>query len=446
MAYRSLAKSYAQRPTRPEAAERLLERMVQEELPPDITIFSDVLTSIAKANERRPAALRRLLKCMLDTRVTVPAEAGPSKNIYVRYLHAYAKAQGGDKAKTVDDVLLQMRGSGMHPDLDTCNAAVMVLAHARPALPADAERIALAFLASGTEDDDEAQDIPRATASTFTLLATAYARSRPSQPQEAEYILTRMEEAGFPRDTATLNAVLSAYSTSRPSRPDDINRILTEMEESTWGENAKPTTASYNALIHAYANTEPSPLPANAEQVLERMETASGLPADVLCYTSVVDAFAKAKDFEGAWRSYQLISEAGLKPGTVAHGAVLNAAKNVAGRTEEGRQAVDVATGLFNRLAPEERNTFLYCAIIGMLGKAGRADEAEVCFEEAASILKPWPSAFVYEAAYHATMASFSKLLAFRWLRESNKKVAFSVETGGRPWMPRKRSTRVYSH
>ncbi len=84
------------------------------------------------------------------------------------------------------------------------------------------------------------------------------------------------------------------------------------------------------------------------------------------------------------------MSTAGLEPGIVAIGAVLNAAKKAASATPEGVAIVQEAWELFSKLEKEERNAFVYSSMIGALGQANMKDEAVELFEEAASHLKPW--------------------------------------------------------
>ena len=81
---------------------------------------------------------------------------------------------------------------------------------------------------------------------------------------------------------------------------------------------------------------------------------------------------------------------AGLEPGIVAIGAVLNAAKNAASTTPQGVAIVQDAWDLFNTVEQEERNAFVYSSMIGALGQANLRDEAVELFEVAARNLKPW--------------------------------------------------------
>ena len=84
------------------------------------------------------------------------------------------------------------------------------------------------------------------------------------------------------------------------------------------------------------------------------------------------------------------MSTAGLEPGIVAIGAVLNAAKNAATPSPEGTEIVQEAWGLFNELPREQRNGFVYSSMIAALGRASMKHEAVELFEEAARHLKPW--------------------------------------------------------
>lgn len=82
--------------------------------------------------------------------------------------------------------------------------------------------------------------------------------------------------------------------------------------------------------------------------------------------------------------------DAGLEPGIVAIGAVLNAAKKSASATSDGVAIVQEAWDLFNTIEKDERNAFVYSSMIGAFGEAKMSTEAVDLFEEAASHLKPW--------------------------------------------------------
>jgi pentatricopeptide repeat protein len=81
---------------------------------------------------------------------------------------------------------------------------------------------------------------------------------------------------------------------------------------------------------------------------------------------------------------------AGLEPGIVAIGAVLNAAKKAASAQQEGVAIVQEAWDLFSTLDMSERNAFVYSSMIAALGQANLREEAVELFEEAAGHLKPW--------------------------------------------------------
>lgn len=105
----------------------------------------------------------------------------------------------------------------------------------------------------------------------------------------------------------------------------------------------------------------------------------------------------------------ETMSTAGLEPGIVAIGAVLNAAKKAASTKPEGVAIVQEAWQLFNTLEKEERNAFVYSSMIGALGQANMKDEAVELFEEAASHLKPWceNASYSYQPARLRTLPTY---------------------------------------
>ena len=252
-----------------------------------------------------------------------------------------------------------------------------------------------------------------------------------------------------------------------------IDRILRAAEAAAHSSDPQlPAldTASYNWLIHGYANASPvyllpsrfhlpgcimllppfswlqaeetrgcvsqnccvyveqAALPTNAAEVLRRIESSPWpeVQPNVVSYTSVIDAYAKSANYSAvrsvafvldsmdcvcqrsvceSWvvinssvhglpsqakQVLETMRAAGLEPGIVAIGAVLNAAKKAATAQPEGIAIVQEAWDLFNTLDMKERNAFVYSSMIAALGQANMRDEAVELFEEAAVHLKPW--------------------------------------------------------
>ena len=421
-AYRLMAKAHARsdedHTPKPDAIDVLVEQVAAEKLA-DVDIFYWAVVTHAKTAKLRAYALRRLLDSMLDSGLE-PADVGvvdPDEEVeegeepreprtggevYGMLLHWLMKANDGHP-QVLRESLDTIVDHGVTPDLTMMNMAIAC--HARPldrkpARPLEAEGLIEKYMSGeggGCTPDAE----------TYELLARAYTRAPADQQLQfgaavGERVLMRMVAAGVPPTTANLNAAIASYALAKPPKIDEVERILNAVEsggkvlppdagEGSEGVLPPPlNTASYNWLIHAYANAYPAPLPTNAAAVIQRMEALPDVEPDVVSYTSIVDAYAKAANFPAAKRTLEEMRAAGLEPGIVAVGAMLNAAKNAASDTEEGQAVVAEARQLFETLPMEERNGFVYSSMLAALGKANMKDDAIAMFEEAASHLKPW--------------------------------------------------------
>ena len=62
------------------------------------------------------------------------------------------------------------------------------------------------------------------------------------------------------------------------------------------------TRKVYHGLIHAYAKTRGKAI--EAEKILREMEQVDGLTPDIVCFTSVINAYAREDKIEECWRVF----------------------------------------------------------------------------------------------------------------------------------------------
>lgn len=62
-----------------------------------------------------------------------------------------------------------------------------------------------------------------------------------------------------------------------------------------------PSINRYNALILAYAKANRA---LDAEKVLKEMIKENGMKPDVVCFTTVIDAYKRIKDYNKCWELY----------------------------------------------------------------------------------------------------------------------------------------------
>ena len=192
-----------------------------------------------------------------------------------------------------------------------------------------------------------------------------------------------------------------------------------------------------------------------------RQPAGAPVAPDVLCYSSVVDAYAKSADYAGARRVLREMQDAGLAPGAVAYGAALNAAKRAlqsghalqsGGRADVGagdpavtshEAIVADAVALFEQVPPAHRTAQIYSPVLAILGCVGRREEVVEVFEAAATSVRPWPNAYLFAAAHEHGPGEFTRKLAFRWITDGKAfapkgsakgRSNVAVKGGDRPW------------
>ena len=104
-----------------------------------------------------------------------------------------------------------------------------------------------------------------------------------------------METLGLRPNDETYNHVMTAFAKNR-----DVDMVEKLNEEAISKHNLPPTKYRMNALIIAYAKSGD---PLNAEKVLREM-VKGGLRPDNVTYTTVIDAYKRARNIPKCWELY----------------------------------------------------------------------------------------------------------------------------------------------
>lgn len=147
--------------------------------------------------------------------------------------------------------------------------------------------------------------------------------------------------------------------------------------------------------------------PTLAERWLERMLEA-GLEPNVVTYTAVIDAYAKAEDSAGAGRWYRRMLEVGVQPNTHTFGAVINAyAKG--GDVEAAESMVE--ENLQRGFPPD---LVAFCALIDACVKADDAERGTRAFQRMKQCgLKPNIVAYASVARLFSRRGDWAQCEAF---------------------------------
>jgi pentatricopeptide repeat protein len=108
--------------------------------------------------------------------------------------------------------------------------------------------------------------------------------------------LRKMETLGLKPNDESYNQVMTAFAKNR-----DIKMVETLNKEAEEKYGIKPSKYRRNALILAYTKSNDS---LNAEKVLREM-VKDGLRPDAITYTTVIDAYKRARDIPKCWELYE---------------------------------------------------------------------------------------------------------------------------------------------
>lgn len=177
----------------------------------------------------------------------------------------------------------------------------------------------------------------------FNVVLNAWARSKETgAARRADAILRHMErrwqngETNCRPDTTGYNTVLTAWARSNEAEASTrVEALIKRMEKASNQDKfaAKPNTVSYNILINTLIKSKARDCCSRVLSVLKRMK-ADG-KADVVSYTSCIDALAKEATYEASVNAERLLEELeglyeqeqdeSLRPNIRTYTAVVNA-------------------------------------------------------------------------------------------------------------------------
>ncbi|KAL3945009.1 MAG: hypothetical protein SGBAC_000930 [Bacillariaceae sp.] len=225
--------------------------------------------------------------------------------------------------------------------------------------------------------------ILKADSYSYSAVLNAYAKSggKAVAANRAEELLHQMEATLRVTTDVCHNAVINCWSVS--GHPDAGRRAqcwLTHLEENKDAPN--PTKISYNNCIKAWARSPNGAF--NAHQLLRKMEDLGGqFSPDKISYSTCIDAYCKCADdlSAAADQAEQLLTQMeekapvneDIRPDVVAYTSVLYAFARAGTRTNE-------AMGLIDRMkkhANEPPNTTFLNTLLHLFAKTHKPEPAE---------------------------------------------------------------------
>jgi len=309
-------------PEAPEAAERLLKRMMDDEsVEPNTNSYNLLIDAWANSNKQN--SLEKALQIYrhmdgLRTDDTVN-KVSPTIRTVNAVLHAYARKSaqytsqndqaGFDEAakcaaaslNLLEETKMRYKETGdinWQPDMATYTSVMDV--HSRCATYRTT-KIAGELL-------NELKELHAKTGNyrhkpnfrTYTTLVTAWSRTKSDEsPQRVEAIMKEMKRSGEKPNARTYTAAVQCWSRARdPLKAKRVLKLLMEMREEykkTGSEHVRPTTLTYNNAIDACARCQGSPDQKTesvkiAFAILKTIEMDDDIEPNAVTYSTLIRA------------------------------------------------------------------------------------------------------------------------------------------------------------
>ena len=349
---------------------------------PDLNAYNTVMDAWSKSRvPEAPEAAERLLKRMLDDE-----SVEPNTNSYNLLIDAWAnsnKKNSLDKAiqiyRHVDNLRMDETKKNVSPTIRTVNAVLH--AYARKS-------------AQYTSQNDQAgfDEAAKCAAASLNLL---------------EEMKRRYKETGdtnWQPDMATYTSVMDVHSRCATYRTTKIaGELLTELKnlyEKTGNYRHKPNFRTYTTLVTAWSRTKSDESPQRVESIMEEMKK-SGEKPNARTYTAAVQCWARARDPLKAKRVLKLLMEMReeykktgsehVRPTTLTYNNAIDACARCQGSVDQKTEAVKIAFAILKTIEMDEDiqpNAMTYSTLIRALNfLMPRGDErnkvASAVFEKA---------------------------------------------------------------
>lgn len=282
-------------PEAPEAAERLLKRMMDDEsIEPNNNSFNLLIDAWANSNKENSLDKAiQIYRHMENLRGDETKNVSPTIRSVNAVLHAYARKsaqytsqndqagfEAAAKCAAASFELLQETKArceetgdiNWQPDMTTYTSVMDV--HSRCATYRTTRTAGelLAELKQLYAKTGNYRHKPNFR--TYTTLVTAWSRTKSDEsPRRVEAIMKEMKEAGEKPNARTYTAAVQCWARARdPSKAKQVLKLLMEMREEyskTGNEHVRPTTLTYNNAIDACARCQGS-----ADQKTESVKIA----------------------------------------------------------------------------------------------------------------------------------------------------------------------------
>lgn len=313
---------------------------------PDLGAYNTVMDAWSKSRvPEAPDAAERLLKRMMDDE-----SVEPNTNSFNLLIDAWANSDKQNSLDKAIQIYRHMEGlradesKNISPTIRTVNAVLH--AYARKS-------------AQFTSQNDQAgyEEAAKCAAASLELL---------------EEMKKRYKETGdlyWQPDMATYTSVMDVHSRCATYRTTKIaGELLNELKElfeKTGNYRHKPNFRTYTTLVTAWSRTKSDESPQRVELIMKEMKRAGEMP-NTRTYTAAVQCWARARDPQKAKRVLKLLMEMReeyqksgsehVRPTTLTYNAAIDACARCQGSPEQKTESIKIAFAILKTIEMDDDN------------------------------------------------------------------------------------------
>jgi len=312
---------------------------------PDLDAYNTVVDAWSKSRvPEAPEAAERLLKRMMDDKTVEP-----NTNTYNLLIDTWANSNKPNSLEKVNQIYRHMEGlskdetkKNVAPTIRTINA--ILHAYARKS-------------AQYTSQNDQAgfDEAAKCAAASLNLL------------EETKKRYKETGDTNWQPDMATYTSVMDVHSRCATYRTTKMaGELLNELKElyaKTGNYRHKPNFRTYTTLVTAWSRTKSDESPQRVESIMKEMKR-SGEKPNARTYTAAVQCWARARDPLKAKRVLKILMEMReeykktgsdhIRPTTMTYNNAIDACARCQGTADQKTESVKIAFAILKTIEMDE--------------------------------------------------------------------------------------------
>ena len=310
---------------------------------PDLSAYNTVMEAWSKSRvSESPEAAERLLKRMMDDE-----SVDPNTTTYNLLIDAWANSYKPNSLDKATQIYRHMENLGkakgsVQPTIRSVNAVLH--AYARKSAQYTSQN-----------DQEGFEKAAECAAASLALL------------EETKKRFKETEDMNWQPDIATYTSVMDVHSRCATYRTTRIaGELLTEIKklyEKTGNNRLKPNFRTYTALVTAWSRTRSDESPRQVEAIMHEMKQAGERP-NTRTYTSAVQCWARSRDPYKAKRvlkllmamrdEYKRTRSEHVRPTTLTYNTAIDACARCQGTPDQKTESLKIAFAILKTIEMDE--------------------------------------------------------------------------------------------